>query len=199
MALVAFAFCGWAHSESPSLYWRIRAGRSRQAAGVNFDTSGRLKAVALGKPPVFSREVPLAVVPSTLAENHGSIELDGGSLRVTACPELNLSRNFTVEFWCRFGDRGSSGAVLVSMGKPGVGNWHIIYQSDGSVRACIYGSAQAFLFDAEYGGPVPGVWYHVAATYEDVGSGRMRVRAYVNGQARGSATGPALAPAKAIL
>jgi hypothetical protein len=134
----------------------------------------------------------MAVIPATSAPNHTALDLGGGWLQVKSCPLLNTTRNFTVELWARFGPVTPDAQVLASKGTPGPGNWHIIYQTDGTVRANVFGAMQSYLFDEASGGPVAGEWYHLAAVYEDIGNGRMRIRTFVNGHPRDAVSGPAL-------
>ena len=184
---------GLAHAaDLPTAYWRFEDGEASAPCLSAREEGSAASAVAGPSAPVFSDDVPMAVMPVGDAANHHSLNVRGGYLRVGASPTLDVSRNFTVEFWAKFGPPTDPGQVLASRGTPGPGNWHIIYQPDGTVRANIYGATETYLFDLNSGGPVIGVWYHLAAIYEDCGNGEMRIRAYVNGQPRDSRTGPML-------
>jgi len=176
----------------PGGYWRFESGSIGSPITFCLDESGRFTAHAGGTPPVVSADVPMAVIPLTGAANHASASLDGGYFHVPTCPQLSVIRNFTVEMWAKFGALRPVAEILASKGTLGPTNWHFLYQVDGTVQANIYGGAVAYLFDAASGGPVPGVWYHLAATYEDAGGGRMRIHTFVNGHPRGIATGSAL-------
>jgi len=192
--LALFALAGGAVENRPPnlVYWRFEGGEPGKPAPAVWDESGRFAATAAGKAPVVSGEVPLAVIPATAAANHHSLSFNGGYLREKSQPEVDFAQNFTVELWACFGSPTAAAQVLVSKGEfsSGKGNWHLIYQTDGTVQANIFGSGVACFFDAQSGGPVPGVWYHLAAVYEDGGPGATRIRAYVNGQLRGVALAP---------
>ncbi|MHB8971718.1 MAG: LamG-like jellyroll fold domain-containing protein [Pirellulaceae bacterium] len=175
-----------------SVYWRFENGLTGQPVTSSLSDEGQLQAVAGTRSPSWSDDVPMAIIPLSTAANHESVNFDGGWLRATACPVLNVPRNFTVEMWAKFGAATGGAQVLASKGVPGPGNWHIIRQVDGSVRANIFGGAEAYLFDLQNRRLLPDTWYHLAAVYEDIGGGRMRIRTFVNGQLRGAATGPAL-------
>ena len=192
--LALCAIAGGAAADHPSnvAYWRFEGGEIGKPVAAVWDVSGKFEATATGKAPVVSGEVPLAVIPATAAANHQSLSFQGGYLRVKSQPEIGFSKDFTVELWACFGPPTAAAQVLVSKGEatPGKGNWHLIYQTDGTVQANVFGSAVAYLFDAQSGGPVPGIWYHLAALYEETGHGATRIRAYVNGQLRGVALAP---------
>ncbi len=192
--LALCAIAGGAAADHPSnvAYWRFEGGEIGKPVAAVWDESGKFEATATGKAPVVSGEVPLAIIPATAAANHQSLSFQGGYLRVKSQPEIGFSKDFTVELWACFGPPTAAAQVLVSKGEatPGKGNWHLIYQTDGTVQANVFGSAVAYLFDAQSGGPVPGIWYHLAALYEETGHGATRIRAYVNGQLRGVALAP---------
>ncbi len=178
-------------SQSFAAWWRFEGGSAGQQVIATPGEAGVPVAVANGEPPTFIEEVPLALLPLNQAPNHSALHFGGkGWLQVASTPELSEHEHFTVEFWARFA--GSPGQILASKGKPGAGNWHFIYQRDGTVQANIYGGPFIYLFDQASGGPLPGVWYHLAATYEAIGEGKMRVKAYVNGNLRASAVWDAL-------
>ena len=174
-----------------SVYWRFEKGSLDKPIQSMLDESGNTAAVYQSGKTSWSDMVSMALIPGTSAPNHGSLKLDGGYLIANPNPILN-ARTFTVELWARFNGIGSIGQVLVSKGVSGAGNWHIIYQADGSVRANIYGGTEAMLFEAGSQGPAPGVWYHLAAVYEDIGDGKTRISAYVNGHLRSSKVGAML-------
>ena len=180
------------NGQTAGAYWRFEEGTPGQAVTAAHDESRRLVAEAGTKAPVASGDVPMAVIPGTNAANHGSLHCDGGYLRVASTPELNEHRNFTVELWAKFAPLGGKAQVLASKGVQGPGNWHLLYQTDGTVQANIYGGTVTYFFDAAGGGPVPGVWYHLAATYQEADDAGTRITAYVNGQLRDTAVGPPL-------
>lgn len=181
-----------ADSGATAIHFRFEEGQPGAPVVSARDETGRFVAKAGQPAPRFSAEVPMAVLPGLGVANHRSLDMAGGWLTVPSCPELNVNRDFTVELWAKFGPVTPDAQVLASKGVQGPGNWHLIYQTDGTVRANIYGATQVFLFDPESGGPVPGVWYHIAASYQARGDGRMTVRGYVNGLARDAVTGPML-------
>lgn len=190
--MLTFTATGGALAVDPGGYWRFEGGTIGAPIASCLDESGRFTAYAGGASPVTSDSVPMAVIPLTSQANHTSASLNGGYFRVPTCPQLSVIRDFTVEMWVRFGPLRPIAEIIASKGQLGPTNWHFIYQVDGTVQANIYGGAVAYLFDQASGGPVPGVWYHLAATYEDIGNGMMTIHTFVNGQPRGVATGFAL-------
>ncbi|MHB0999173.1 MAG: LamG-like jellyroll fold domain-containing protein [Armatimonadota bacterium] len=180
-----------ASSADEYAYWRFEQLPAGQPLQSLADESGSISLIHKQGIVASSDIVPMALIPGTNAANHGSIKLSGGYLAAKTSHFLN-SRTFTVEMWARFGGSSSQAQVILSKGKPGSGNWHIIYQADGSVRANIYGGLEVYFFDGGAQGPVPGVWYHLAAVYEDLSNGKTRISTYVNGNLRNSKTGTAL-------
>jgi hypothetical protein len=174
------------------VYWRFENGQAGQPVQSTVDESGCIEAVSSNGGLIFSTDVAMAIVPLSTQANQFSAACSGGYLKAKSSPELNVARNFTVELWAKFGTPGSSGSVLLAKGSPAEGNWHLIYQTDGTVQANIFGGSVAYLFDLESGGPVPGIWYHLAAIFEDRPNGKTRIRTFVNGHVRGGAAGALL-------
>jgi len=190
---LTLALGGSAVGDVSSIYWRFEEGEVGKPISSAIDSSGEYSAVANGKGVAFSDEVPMAVLPAGSVVNHGSVAFNGADwLRVKRTPELDQTKALTIEFWARFGPAPKEGEVLISKGSHETDNWHIVYRPDGSVRACVYGRAEACFFDAQAGGPTPGAWYHLAATYEQTPGGTTRIRTYLNGQVRDTVTCPVL-------
>ncbi len=165
--------------------WRFEAKNKdyQTTLSVVPDESGRFQAVREGGLAHYAPESPDPAEMSAGARAfQGSIKLDGGCLRVKSAPELNLTRNFTVELWVKFGPPRAEGEILIAKGDPAKGgNWHLKYGNDGLVTANVSGGSPAHFFSPDSGGVTPGRWYRLAATYEDLGIGKTEIRTYVNG------------------
>jgi hypothetical protein len=187
-------------SRDSSLYWRFENGQAGAPVVVVLDESLGVEAQARDGSVSYSDDVfkgtdidpdnRTLVLPAITTSNHRSVKLDGGFFQIKPFSIPDLSKSFTVELWAKFGNRPSVGEVLLSNGPAARGTWNFLYQADGTVQLAVVGEAIAYLFDGASGGPRPGVWYHLAATFEDCGGdGRKRIMTYVNGNRQGSLAG----------
>jgi len=171
------------------LYWRFEHGTDNKPLKATPDESGRWSARAGAGAPILTGEVATAMIQGTNQANLGSVKMGGAFYRVAAAPEMD-ARPFTIEMWVKFGSTPAQSEVLIAKGVAGFGLWHIVYQSDGMVRASLSEGVNAFLFDAASGPPLPGSWYHIAAVFEPQADNKVQITTYVGGMLRGRQTGP---------
>lgn len=171
-------------------YWRFEEGSvDAQAFGIDsiLDETENGNDGTPNGDAFYRSDVPTDIVPLTGADNLHSLDLDGnGYISIPRSPSLELTDQFTVEFWMKASSQQNDLYFLVvdkSHGFTDSTGW--VFQGDGTGRLG-FGIGNGGSGAANFAGTLSSMsllddtWHHVAGTFDSTDSGQ-EIKLYIDG------------------